>query len=70
MLEGAIKMIDEKEIKTLAKYQFWKMIIYQKEDIEKKETHRSYSGCNGCNMCHSCGAGSCGGCQGCSICSA
>jgi len=60
MLEGGIKMIDEKEIKALGKYQFWKGVFKQ----DKLES-RDKDNCTACSGCTS----SCSGCKGCYSCS-
>jgi len=66
MLEGVIKMIDEKEIKALGKYQFWKMILkkYEHNNFENENSEFCFS-CQGC----SCEHGGCSGCSSCRSCS-
>ena len=75
MLEGGVKMIDEKEVKTLEKYQFWKTVLRKEErqnydeNIEFCFSHRTPI-CNSCSCSTSCaggcGSGGPGGCSGCS----
>jgi len=68
MLEGGAKVIDEKEVKTLEKYQFWKMILKKEEynlENEKLESSNKTFGCSTCSGCGCSGGDGGGGCQGC-----
>ena len=62
-------MIDEKEIKALEKYQFWKT-IFKTEELDHEERMIGkpvFSGsANGCKSCNGCGTSG-GGCSGCSV---
>jgi len=70
-------MINEKEVKTLEKYQFWKTVLkkeerqnYDDENVKFCFSHRTL-GCSGCSTGCTCGCGAgcsgsaCSGCRGC-----
>ena len=66
MLEGGIKMIDEKEEEILKRYQFWKTILQKVENNDniKDKYLNVCSSCSSCSGCESGGGG--GGCSSCS----